>query len=103
MSRKNREIIVKFRTYGARLQLLKGRAFFCNRKENVYINEDLSKIRKNLAFACRQLRKNKKSPVTETWVYNGNVFIQDNEDNKIRITSFEDLNPYKPPDVDDGV
>ena len=103
VSRKNREIIVKFRTHGARLQLLKGRAFFRNRKENVYINEDLSKIRKNLAFACRQLRKNKKSPVTKTWVYNGNVFIQDNEDNKIRITSFEDLNPYTPPDVDEGL
>ena len=97
-SRKNREIIVKFRSHGARLQLLRGRAFFRDKNEKVYINEDLCKTRKNLAFVARQLKKNEKSTVTRTWVYNGNVFVQDNEDKKVRITSSEDLDPYKPPD-----
>ena len=96
VSAKSREIIVKFHSYGARLQLLKGRKFFRERNIKIFINEDLTKTRKNLAFSCRKLRKDPRSTVAKTWVYNGNVFIQDNDDNKVRVTSLEDLNPYMP-------
>ena len=101
-STKTREIIVKLRSHGARLQLLKGRAFFRERKEKIYINEDLTKTRKNLAFVCRKLKKDSKSSVERTWVYNGNVLIQDIHENKVRVTSLDDLDPYKPPDEDNG-
>ena len=101
--RKHREIIVKFRKHGARLQLLKGRAYFRTKKEKVYINEDLCKPRKNIAFACRQLRKNEDSPIVKTWVYNGNVYIQDKDDNKLRITSLDELEPFKPPEEDEDL
>ena len=72
-STKTHEIIVKFQSHGARLQLLKARAFFRERKEKKYINEDLTKTRKkNLAFVCRKLKKDSKSSVERTWFYNGN-------------------------------
>ena len=92
----SREIIVKFRSSDARLELLKARKFCRERKLKIYINEDLTKTRKNLAFACRKLKKDAKSTVAKTWVYNGNVFIQDNDDNKVRVTTMEDLDPYIP-------
>ena len=93
-----REIIVKFRTHGARLQMLKGRDFFCERKEKIFINEDLTKTRKNLAFTCRKLKKDTNSSIVRTWIYNGNVFIQDSDENKVRVSCLEDLDTYKPED-----
>ena len=97
-----REIIVKFRTHGARLRMLKGRAFFRERKEKIFINEDLTKTRKNLAFACRKLKKDTNSSIVRTWIYNGNVFIQDSDENKVRVSCLEDLDPYKPDDETNG-
>ena len=90
-----REIIVKFRSHGARLQLLKGRAFFRERNENIFINEDLTKTRKNLAYACRKLKKDLNSSIVKTWVYNGNVYIQDSDENKVLVSCSDDLDPYK--------
>ena len=90
-----REIIVKFRTHGARLQLLKGRAFFRDRNENIFINEDLTKTRKNLAYTCRKLKKDLHSSIVKTWVYNGNVYIQDSDENKVLVSCSDDLDPYK--------
>ena len=87
---------LKFRSSDARLELMKARKFCRERKLKIYINEDLTKTRKNLAFACRKLKKDAKSTVAKTWVYNGNVFIQDNDDNKVRVTTMEDLDPYIP-------
>ena len=92
--KRSQEIIVKFTNYSARLRMLKGRAILCENKQNVFINEDLTKKRRNLAFQCRKLKKDKH--IQKTWVYNGNVFILDNDGNKVRITALEDLDPYKP-------
>ena len=99
---KPREIIVKFRSHGARLQLLKGRAYLREKKLNIYVNEDLSKARKSLSHACRKLKKDSNSNIVNTWIYNGNVFVQDNVGNKLRVTSLEDLNPYQPSDNING-
>lgn len=93
---RRREIIIKFNNSNARLSLLKGRSVLRTQKANIFINEDLTKKRKDLAYLCRQLKNNRQSRVTKTWVYNGNVFIQDNAENKHRITSVEDLDPFKP-------
>ena len=95
---KSREIIVKFKNYDARLKLLKGRATLREKKRKVYINEDLTKTRKNISYECRKLKKDSRSKVSRTWVFNGNVFILDDHDNKIRIACLDDLDPYRPPD-----
>ena len=99
---RSREIIVKFNNYSARLNLLKGRATLRERKRKVYINKDLTKARKNLSFECRNLKKDRKSKVSKTWVFSDNVFLQDNLDNKICVTCLYDLDPYKPPDEMDN-
>lgn len=84
-----REIIVKFHSHGARLQLLKGRAKLREERANIYINEDLTKFRRTLFYESRQLKKNKS--IKKTWVYGGNVYIQDLNDSKLCVTSFSDL------------
>ena len=93
MRNKGREIIIKFNNYNARLKMLKGRASLREQKANIYINEDLTKTRKDLAFECRRLLKAKS--ITKTWVYNGNVYCQDRSNNKVRVTSLEDLDRFK--------
>lgn len=90
---KGREIIIKFNNYNARLKMLKGRASLREQKANIYINEDLTKTRKDLAFECRRLLKAKS--ITKTWVYNGNVYCQDRSNIKVRVTSLEDLDRFK--------
>ena len=99
---KPREIIVKLRSHGARLQLLKGRPYLHEKKLNTYVNEDLPKAKKSLSHACRKLKKDSNSNIVNTWVYNGNVFVQDNVGNKLRVTSLEDLNRYQPSDNING-
>ena len=86
---RNREIIIKFSNYGARLRFLKGRAALRDQNAKIYINEDLTKKRKNIVYECRKLKKAK--IITKTWVYNGNVYVQDRSDNKVRVTSIEDI------------
>ena len=64
---KPREIIVKFSNTKARLELLKVRSTLRKSKDKVYINEDLTSLRKALALKCRALHragKNKK-----VWIY----------------------------------
>lgn len=88
---KPREIIVKFSGYHAR------RGFMLNRKElkgsNIYINEDLTKGRKSMAYMCRQLVKDKR--LHQTWTYDGNIFVKDKSDVKHRIYTVSDLDKFK--------
>lgn len=91
---RGREIIIKFNNYSARLNLLKGRATLREQKANIYINEDLTKKRKDLAYECRRLKKAK--CILKTWVYNGSIFLQDNSNKQIRVTSVEDLDAFRP-------
>ena len=88
-----REIIIKFTNYEARLRFLKGRAKLREQKVSVFINEDLTRTRKNLAFECRQLQK--KKLIKKTWVYGGNVYIIDNTDSRLCVKSLEDLADFR--------
>ncbi|MEW8546410.1 MAG: hypothetical protein AB2693_23070 [Candidatus Thiodiazotropha sp.] len=90
---RGREIIIKFNNYSARLKMLRGRASLREQRANIYINEDLTKTRKDLAYECRRLVKAKL--VAKTWVYNGNVYLQDRSNNKIRVTNLEDLDKFR--------
>lgn len=95
---KGREIIVKFTNSSARLKYLKGRVVLRDENARIYINEDLTKARRDLAYECRRLQKSK--CINKTWIYNGNVFINDNSDNKLRITRIEDLQRFQPNSAD---
>lgn len=97
-SNKGREIIVKFTNTSARLKYLKGRVALRDENAHIYINEDLTKVRRDLAYECRRLQKSKR--INKTWIYNGHVFINDNSDNKLRITSTEDLQRFQPVSAD---
>lgn len=93
-----RDIIVKFSNFDARYKLLKGRAKLREEKSKVFINEELTRTRRSLAYECRQLKK--KDLIKKTWVYKGNVYILDKSDLKLCVWCLEDLDPYKPKEQD---
>ena len=72
---RSRDIIVKFTNSTARLEFLKGRKSLREMKANIFINEDLTASRMKLAFQCRDLKRDKNSSVSKTWVFGGNVFV----------------------------
>lgn len=88
-----REIIVKFKSYQARLALLKGRKALRRNKEGIYINEDLTQTRKSLAYECRTLKRDRK--ISNTWVYNGNIFIAERDGTKVKVTQNGQLDKYR--------
>ena len=88
-----REIKVKLKSYQARLRLLQARKTLRQSKENVYINEDLTKTRKSIAFQCRQLRRDRK--ILRTWVYDGNIFVTDRGGTKLKVTQDSELDEFR--------
>lgn len=91
---RGREIIVKFQSHRARLNFLKERTKLKQATLKMYINEDLTITRKNLAFTCRQLKRDEK--IKKTWVYGGNVYIRDLKDTDLCIKTDKDLEAYSP-------
>ena len=59
----------------------------------VYIGDDLTKRRANLAFQARQLRKNKL--IYDTWVTNCKIVVKDNYNRISLIQSEEDIKKFK--------
>ena len=95
-SNQSREIIVKFTNSSARLRFLHGRTKLREKKiKNVYINEDLTPGRKELAYECRKLKRTSKSNIQKTWIYAGYPHILDNLGKKVKITCMADLDSYK--------
>lgn len=95
-TKKVRDIIVKFTNSSARLHFLKGRKVLREQKAKVFINEDLTSSRMELAFECRELKRNELSIITKTWIYNGSVFVQDKDGNKTKVVSKSDLDVFRP-------
>ena len=91
---KCRDIIVKFSNYDARYRMLKGRVKLRDAHSKVFINEELTRNRRMLAYESRQLKK--KDLIKKTWVYKGNVYILDKSDNKLCVWCLDDLSPTKP-------
>lgn len=92
-ARRTRDIIVKFTNYGARLAFLKGRKTLREQNASVFINEDLTSARMELAFECRNLKRAK--IIKKVWTYNGNVFIEDNNDTRVKVVKMSDLAVYR--------
>lgn len=93
---KPRDIIVKFRSYPARSAFLKCKKKLREKKTNIYINEDLTKSRNNLAYECRKLKKDSSCCISDTWVCDGKIFIKTTRDTtSTRIYSLSDLDKYR--------
>ena len=61
-SGQSREIIIKFTNSSARLKLLQGRTKLRdNHINDIFINEDLTPARKELAYECRKLKRTRQS------------------------------------------
>ncbi|KAK6191173.1 hypothetical protein SNE40_002911 [Patella caerulea] len=59
-------------------------------QHNIFINEDLTKVRSNLAFQARQLQKEKK--IQSTWTSDGIIFIKKRDDRVVLIRTQKQLN-----------
>lgn len=92
-AQRTRGIIIKFTKYGARLAFLKGRTSLREQNASVFINEDLTSARMELAFECRNLKRAK--IIKKVWTYNGNVFIEDNNDTRVKVVKMSDLAVYR--------
>ena len=60
---------------------------------NIFINEDLTTMRSNLAYATRTLKKSKR--ITDCWTFNGKIVIKDNASHIHEIRVPGDLDKYK--------
>ena len=71
-----RQIIVRLKDSNVKKRILKCRKYLKDKPEyqSVNINEDLSKIRNDIAYRARQLKKLKL--VTDTWTVDGKFFCE---------------------------
>ena len=94
-AQRTRDIIIKFTKYGARLAFLKGRRSLREQNASVFINKDFTSARMELAFECRNLKRAK--IIKKVWTYNGNVFIEDNNDTRVtvHVVKMSDLVVYR--------
>ena len=87
---KPRPLLVKFLNYGSREKVLKGRSKL--KGSGIYINEDLTKSRSEIASKCKSLKKEKK--ITNTWIRDGTIFVKRIDDRVIRINSSRQLSLF---------
>jgi hypothetical protein len=93
---KEREIIVKFKSFRSKLEFMKLRKELKNKNEKIFINDDLTKKRSKIAYEARELKKDPASNVKGTWVYNGCIYIQTKTTgDRVKITSKEELEMYR--------
>jgi hypothetical protein len=90
-SQKTRDIIVKFTSYRAKSEFIKGRKKLKEKHENIFINEDLTKYRSDIAYEARLLKKDTHSSIISTWTFNGCIYVQTKNDEVQKITKKEDL------------
>ena len=98
---KHREIIVKFVSYKARTTFIKSRKTLRENRCDIYLNEDLTRARKNIAYYCRFLKKDKNSVVQAAWTFDGRQYIKTDKDITVKIDTLTDLQTYglKPEDI----
>ena len=58
----------------------------------VYISDDLTQKRAKLAFKARELRRHKR--IKDTWVYDSQIMIKENNNKIAKVTTFDDLRKY---------
>ena len=89
------DIIVRFTNFRAKTKFLKGKAVLKDLNCKYYINDVLTPNTSEIAFACRQLKRNANSIVQATWTYRGNVFVATRKNGKpIKISSLDELGQF---------
>lgn len=71
------QIILKFTSYAARRKVMKARKSLKDLKDRpcrIYINEDLTRKRAQIATAARSAKDAKK--ILDTWVFDGKIFLK---------------------------
>ena len=95
-----RQIIVKFATRNIRERVFKARTELKNvnnaeenrDKPKIYLNEDLTKLRADLAKKARSLKTARK--ILDTWTMYGKILVKDNFNQVKVITKAEELLNY---------
>ena len=93
-----RLMIVRFKAERTRDQTITARGAVkahnqaSDANSRLFINEDLTQRRSQLAYLTRKLKADKK--ITDCWTYNGHVMVKQNNNNIRKITSPLDLDIY---------
>ena len=88
---KPRPIIARISNYEKRHQLIKESRNLRKVEgfESVSVNQELTKVRAKVAFECRKLVKEGRAKLTFVW--DGKIFIVDNNDKKHLVVCINDL------------
>lgn len=88
-----RDIIVKFSSYRSRSAFYRGKSALknCECFSQVYVNEDLTKLRAEILRSARQLVKNKNSNITNAWSRDGRVYVKFTDGSIQMIVTKSDL------------
>ena len=71
-----RDIIVEFVSYRSRQKLMKLKSQLKHKGyKGTFINEDLTKVRRDIFFQARKMVKEKR--VVSAWTYDGTIFVKD--------------------------
>ena len=90
ISGKIRPVLVKFATYRARAAVYRAKARLKgNHLHDIFVNEDLTKVRSQLLFTARQMKKTKK--IADCWTFDGRIFLKTNSNIVKSVTNEEDL------------
>ena len=104
----NNPIIVKFVSHKTKALLYKARTklknvkvsdlfpSYCSpnqRQDPIYINENLTRFRRNLVNEASKLKRTRGGPILKLWTIDGKIFIKTSPDGApVRIYSANDLN-----------
>ena len=81
------------RVYRSRATLKTHNRSSTDQHHKIFINEDLTTMRSNLAYATRTLKNSKR--ITDCWTFNGKIVIKDNASHIHEIRIPGDLDKYK--------
>lgn len=85
----NRPLLIKFATYASKARVLREKKqLYGGGPGGLFISEDLTKVRVELLYHCRQAKK--KKAIHGCWTYDGNVLVEA-RDKIFRIQCLKDL------------
>lgn len=91
---KSRAVIVRFKSVEDKLEFVKCRKVLKEKDAKIYISDDLTKTRSDIAYAARQMKRNKSTNVKGTWVFNGCIYIETHMGDTVKINRLEELDKY---------
>ena len=87
-----RQIIVQFTNYSSKKKVIKSGKELRTKHPKVFINEDLTRLRSQLLYQARKLKKAGK--ITDTWSFDGKILVKDRQNKIKHIQKAEELSVY---------